>query len=172
MSPFARSRHRVEAPRALPGRRVIGIEEPSNPELAPADPHDHVALHGQRRPRDAVSRLRIPDRHIPHDGAGTPVEGHQVSVQRSDVHPVTQERDAAARPVATQRQRPWKLPAVRPQDVSGVRVERQDFIRRLGHVHHAVGDERRRLDHLVRGGWHRAGPAELKLLHIGTVHLA
>ena len=54
----------------------------------------------------------------------------------------------------------------------GVRVERQDLVRRLGHVHDAVGDERRRLDHFLSRVRQLEGPAELKLRDVRTVHLA
>ena len=95
VSEFAGTGNRREAPQARAGRRIVGVDEAADPELAAGDAGDDLVLHRQRRAGDAEALHRIGDLHFPEQRTGPGVERQERRVERADEDPVAEHRDAA-----------------------------------------------------------------------------
>ena len=119
-----------------------------------------------RAARVPVALRRIGDPGLPRRAPAARVEREHRRVLRGDEDPVAPDREIAelvepARQVALQRT------PVLPDQRAGVGLQRLDDVARVGQVHHAPVDERRRLVHAVR---HRPRPGEAQVADVLRVH--
>ena len=128
----------VEAPRALAGLRVVGVDEAANAVLAAGDADDHLVLDDQRRDRRGVADLVVLERRVPDDGAGLHVEREQVRVERGHEQLVAEHAEAAVDEAAAGGQVRRQLAAVAPDLAAGPRVDRPRDVLRAGDVEHVV----------------------------------
>ena len=141
---LARSRDRMGLPHRLAVARVKGGDVAADPELAARGADHDLALGDERGQREVVAVLVIVDGGVPHDRARLGVEGDEVRIDRRDVHPVPPERHAPVGRVELQ-QILGQLLLVAPEEVTGLRPQRDDLLLGRRDEHHAVVDDGRRL---------------------------
>ena len=125
MSWLAWPRHRIEAPFALAGRRIVRVNEPAHSVLAARHADDDQSLHRQRRDREAVSRAIIRRDHVPHHGPGLGVERDHVRIQRAHKNLVAQNCEPAIHPPAARTNISRNLPLVHPDGPPRAGIERK-----------------------------------------------
>ena len=153
---------------------------------APGHPRDHLAADDDGARRGLVAQLLVGHGHVPHQPARARVQRDEVGVVGRAEDQVAVDRHVAldaAPGVAARGRRPLRqarnvrlLTAaaasghrrgrrrarpVFPDQRAGCRIERLDDAARVGQVHHAVVDERRRL--LRARVVHRPRPGQLQL---------
>ena len=146
------ARHGVEAPGALAGLGVVGVDVAAHAVLGAAVADDHLALGDPGRAGDRVHRV-FGDRHRrPRDLPGLGVEGDQPAVEGAGDHLAAVESGAAVHGVAAglHRDGTRHFRIVDPQRFAGDRVEGVDHVPGAGRVHHAVDDQRRGLEAPLR----------------------
>jgi hypothetical protein len=95
VSLFARLGDCIAAPAALAGLDIVSIQKAPNTVLASRDARDHHVFHHQRRPGDAVPGRVVDHLRFPADIAAAGIEGHELGVERAQVHGVAQNGEAA-----------------------------------------------------------------------------
>src|SRR5215510_11968733 len=94
-----------------------------------------------------MSRGIVANPDFPANRARLRVQSDEVAVERPDIQRVVKNCNAAiCRAEAQSSNKHRKVSLPRPQRASGSQVERCDPGWRLGHVHHSVYNERRRLE--------------------------
>src|SRR6185503_19236515 len=121
---LAGPRNGVEAPRALPGLRVVGVDEAADAVLAAGDADNHLVLDDERRDGGRVPLREVFERRVPDDRAGLHVERQQVRVERRHEEAIAEDAEspvdeAAARGEAAGRR---QLALVTPDFPPGARV--------------------------------------------------
>ena len=147
------------APREVAGRRVVGVDEAADAELAAGDARHDLALDDEGRGGLAVARAVVGDLAVPHQVAGARVDGHEVRVEGAHVEGVAEDGHPAVVPPAADAQVVGQGVVVAPVLAPGGGVDGDDVARRLGDEHHPVDHQRRRL-----------GPVELRDL-VGPLQL-
>ncbi len=94
-SGLARRRHGPEAPRALAGLRVVGVEEAANAALRAGDADDDLVLDRERRAGRRVVERRVGDLLLPQHATRSGVERDQLRVQRRQEQRRSENRQAA-----------------------------------------------------------------------------
>ena len=140
----------------MAGDEASGLRETA----APGDTADDHAVRDRRSGRVAETLRLVGLLRLPHEITGPRIDGDHRQVGRGHEDLVLVERDGAHQvgpaPLGI-------LAAVLPDDVAGPRVERLQDVSRIGQVHHAVMDQRRRL-HASR--FHRPHPGEPQLVDV------
>ena len=145
---FAGAGNGEGAPRLLAGVEVGGVDPAADAELAAGAADDREIANDQRGEREGLGDRRIRDLALPHHLAGRLVEREQAAVERDRDDLVLPQRhaavvDAAAGHVAGPGavgagvELPLDQPFLAAGDVDGV-----DRAPAVGHVHHAVFDDR------------------------------
>ena len=165
------SRHGVEAPRELAGVRVVGGHVPAHAVLGAAVADDDLAVGNPRRAGDRVRLLLVDRRRLPRHLAALGVDRHQPPVEHADVHTPLVEGRAAVHDIAARQLvvLAVHLGVVFPQLLTGPRIDRVGDAPRPGGVHHAVDDQRRRLETAIGPGLERPGQAQGR--SVGVVDL-
>ena len=167
---LARRRNRVPAPHALAGLRVVGVHEPADAVFRARHADDDLAVDRERRQRQVVADLVVVHGDVPPQRARLRVERRQVAGDRSGVHHVVEHGDAAIHRRRSDHDHiVGNLRRPAPQRTPGAHVERGHRARRLGHVHHAVHDERRGFEDARRSKL--VDPGRLQLRHVLLVDL-
>src|SRR5579862_7558370 len=92
---LARSRDRVEAPGALARGDIVGVNETADSVLAARNADDDFIFDDQGSDSEGVALRVIGGLDIPEDIAGGGVERHDVSIERSEEKPRTEDGEAA-----------------------------------------------------------------------------
>jgi hypothetical protein len=156
-----RSGDGVEAPRALAGLGIVGIDEPPNPVLGAGDAENDLVLDDERRDGGGVPELVIRKLDVVQDAAGSHVQRDEVRVDGGHEQAIAEDpepaihRAAAAPPVLRQ------IAAIAPDRAPRTRVDRPGVVVEPGDVQHAVDDHRRRLEAAERAGLERPLRREL-----------
>src|SRR5262249_27625660 len=150
-------------PRLLAGFRVEGDDVSADAELsARAADHD-LALGDERRQGEVVSVLVVVDLRFPEHLPGPRIERDDEGVEGGDVDLVPVEADATARGVRLDDVL-GQLALVAPDEVAGLRVQREHLVAGRSHEHDAVVDEWRRLMTLDRAAGVR--PYRFEIAHV------
>src|SRR5207248_4357429 len=128
VSRFAAAGDRVEAPRALPRRRLVRVDETANAELTAGDADDDFVFDDERRAREAVALVGISGSDIPTHTAGLRIEADDVCVERSHEQAVAQRRQAAVLRTAAERHLLRQISLVVPERTAGANVDRVRMI--------------------------------------------
>ena len=88
MARLARTRNRVEAPRARPRLGVVRVDEAANADLAACHADQNLVLHRKRRERERMARFVVGRLDVPHDVAGLRVQGDEVRVECPEVEAI------------------------------------------------------------------------------------
>ena len=155
--------HGVEAPGALAGLRVVGVDVAAHAVLGAAVADDHLALRDSRRSGDRVHRVLGHRHRGPGEFSGLGVDGDQAPVEGGGDHLAAVQRGAAVDRVAAglHRDGARHLRVVGPQRFAGDGVHRVDHVPGAGRVHDAVDDQRRRFEAPLRVRLLDPGDAEL-----------
>ena len=140
---------RVESPEQLAVLGVVGLDEAADAVFAAVGADQDLAVDSGRGHRFAIALLRIADLLLPDDRTGLGVERDQLRVERADIDPVVVDRDAAVVRAAAEGRDRTELGLEVPDFGAGLGVERVDVAVRGGDVHHAVDDDRRRLERFL-----------------------
>ncbi len=161
------ARHRVEAPRELAGRAVVGGDVAAHAVLRAAVADQHLVLDDARGAGDRVRLRRVDRDDRPGFLAGLGVEGDEASVEGSDVDAALPGRDAAVDHVAAGAgsDGAGHLRVVLPEELAGAGVDRLHLAPGARGVEDPVDGERRRLLPAVRVEVER--PGEGQALHVG-----
>ncbi len=166
---FTRRRHRVVAPDARAGGRIVGIDEAARGVFAARDPHDHLVADDERRQRRRVAHLVVGEHDVPHHAAGQAVERQQMGVEGDHEQPIPEHGEAAVdRGRGSVREIVRQVAAVLPERPPGAAVECPGKVVRSGHVEHAVPRQRRGFE--AASARHRAGlerPLRGQPVHVG-----
>ena len=92
---LTRRRHGPEAPRALAGLRVVGIEESANAAFGAGDADDDLVLDRERRAGRGVVQPGIGERLLPQHAARSRVERDELRIQRRQEQRGAEDREAA-----------------------------------------------------------------------------
>ena len=142
---LARRRNRVEAPDALSGPRVVGIDVAPAREVSTRHSNNHLVLEDERRRRDRVGILRIADRDVPDDITRLPVECDEMRVECAHVQAIAENPKAAIHGPATDRRRNvGRQPAsIAPNRTARPPIDGPRLVVVPGQVQNAVNDKRR-----------------------------
>ena len=162
---LARAGHHPEAPGALAGGGVEGVDEAADAVLGAGDADHDLVLDDERRRGGAVAFLVVVDHRVPHHRAGLHVEGQQVRVERVHVEAVAEHGEAAVDAAAADVHALGQVADVAPDLAPGAGVDRPRRVVRPGDVHHAVEDDRRRLELAELRGLER--PLRRQLADVG-----
>src|SRR6266851_7670260 len=94
MTWLARPRHSVEAPLALAGCRVVGVDEAANAVFTSRNAKYDEILHRQRCRREAVAQPVVGGGYVPDDATGFRIERNQMRIERAEDNLVTENRKA------------------------------------------------------------------------------
>jgi hypothetical protein len=163
--------HGVEAPRQLAGLGIVGRHVAAHAVLRAAVADDDLPVRDARRAGDCVRLVLIDRRRLPCDLAARRIDRGQPSVEHTDVDTALVERGAAIDDVTAGDVvvLAMHFGVVLPQLLAGARVDRVGDAPRSGRIHHAVDDQRRRLEAAVRRGFEL--PRETELRDIAIVDL-
>src|SRR5205823_3176911 len=93
---FLSSRWNRPRPPHTPSRLgIVGVQKTANAGFASADADNDLAVDCERGGSDGMTRRVVADLHRPSFGAGSRVEGDEITVQGSDVHGVVEDGDTA-----------------------------------------------------------------------------
>ena len=166
---LTRPRDGVEPPRLLARLGVVRGDEPADAAVPAGGADDHLVLDGQRRQGQGVRQVLVGHLDVPQFGAGGRIDRHDVRVERAHEHAVAEHRHAAvvrpaAGPVVGRRRI-----AVDPEHTARPGVERDDVVRPLRYVHHAVDHNRRCLPGTEDG--RLVHPLQLQVADVGRRNL-
>ena len=136
---------RIEAPRAPAGLRVVGVDEPANPEFSAGDADDDLVPHDERSDRCRISELVVGQGDVVGHSAGAHVKREQVRVGSRHEQAIAKDTEAAVDGAAAEVQVLRELAAVMPDLPARSRIDRPGVVVEAGHVQHAVDHQRRRL---------------------------
>ena len=159
----------VEGPEQLAVLGVVGLDEAADAVFAAVGADQDFAVDGGRRHRLAVALLGIGELLLPDDSAGLGVERDQLGVERADIDLVVIDGDAAIVGAAAEGRDRAELGLEVPDLLAGLGVERVDVAERRGDIHHAVDDDRRRLERLLDLGGE--DPGRMQMRDIAAVDL-
>ena len=162
-------RRRVEVPHELARVGIIGAHETADTILATVGADQNLAVDSGRRHGFAVAKLWIGDLGFPNQTTGLGVESDELGIKRPHKDLVFIDGDAAIVGTAAIGRDGSHLVLVVPELFAGLGVEGIDVIERRGDVHHAVDDDRRRLQRLFH--FSLENPCGTKLADIGLVDL-
>ena len=159
----------VRTPPFLARFRVVRRNEATLLVVADAavDAVDHQSVNDDRTARVGVALRRIGDLRLPERPAAARVERKHGRVLGGDEDLVAPDREVAEL-VEPTRQVAFQPTPVLPDQRAGVGLQRLDDVARIGQVHDAVVNERRRLIHAVR---HRPRPHQAQIAHVPGVDL-
>ena len=170
MAEFAGAGDGVEAPEALAGSGVVGLDEAADSVFAASHPgHDFVLDH-EGGGGNAVALHGIGNLDFPEGRAGAQVQGHQGGVEGTEEEAASEHGHPAVDAITLVRIDYLLGALVAPDLAAGAGIQGEDLTGRAGGVHHAVHDQRDGFNDAVTG--HGYGPAGLKLAHVGGVDLA
>ena len=133
---------------ALSALRVVGIDVATAGEISAGHADDYFIFDDKRRRRDGVGFFEIADRDVPDDGAGFPVESHEMRVQRAHVQAVAEDPESSIHRATTYRRDEIgrQSAAISPDWTARPPINRPGLIVVSGNVQNAVDDERRVLN--------------------------
>ena len=144
---LALARDRVEAPHALAGLGIVGVDEPARRDIAARITHNHLVFDHKRRGDDSVAHLVVVDHGVPHDLARVAIERQHVRVEGAHVHLVAERRKpSVGRVHAAIRQCRRQQPAIAPDLAAGPCIDRPGVVVVAGDVEDPVHHQRRPLE--------------------------
>ena len=153
---LARLAGRIEGPLQVAVLRIERLQDTRQIVEVARHPHEQVVLHQQRRVGRPIALAGVGDLDPPFHRAVRRVQRHQIAVGRRQVDQVLVDGDAAMPDVEGLVVRI----GVGPQLASAARVDRPHVVRRR-HVHHAVDEDRARLDLIVPPGLEDPGESQV-----------
>ena len=153
-------RNGVEIPELLAGLGVIGAHEAADAVFAAVGADQNLVLDHGRRHRLAVAELGIGDVGHPDHFAGLGVQRDQLGIEGGEIDLVVENLDAAIVGAAAKGRDRSHLVSVVPELLAGLGVKRVDMAERRRHVHHAIDDDRRRLEQFLDVGLENPGDTQ------------
>src|ERR1700732_4414091 len=123
MTWLSRPRHSVEAPLALAGCRVVGVDEAANSVFPSRNAECDQILHRQRRRWEAVAQLVVGGGYVPDDATGFRVERNQVCIKRAEDNLVAENRKTTIDASAARTNVGRQLALIEPDGPPGAAVE-------------------------------------------------
>ncbi len=162
-------RNGVEIPDLLAGLGIIGADEAADAVFAAIGADQDLVLDHGRRHRLAIAEFGIGNVGDPDDLARLGVQRDQLGIERREIDLVVKNLDAAiVRAAAENRDRPH-LVIVVPELLAGLGVKRVDMAERGRHIHHAIDDDRRRLERFLDVGLE--DPGDMQALDVVAIDL-
>ena len=159
----------VDAPEHLAVVSVIRRDVAAHAEIGAAVADEHLALHDPRRACDRVVLGLIDGQGLPHLVTALRFERDEPAVEGAHVHLARPHRHAAIDDVAAafRAVRAGHLRIELPQDLAGLRVERQHVAPGTGRVDDAIDHDRRRLHAARAPSLDVVRPRETQLADVG-----
>ena len=142
---LARSGNRVEAPELLARLRLVRGNESANAEFTAAHTDDDLVFHHQRRMHDRIPGLAAFHLHLPPLAAGGGIDRDEIRVDGPHEQRVAKDGQPAIVIAAAVDSPRGRMP-VDPEHSSRRGIERDHVVRGRDGIHHAVDDQRRRLE--------------------------
>ena len=172
---LAGRRDRELAPESLARRGIVGIDEPADARLGATHPDNDLAVDCQRRERQGKADIVVGNDRVPAHGTCRGIERDNMCIEGADINRIIEHRDTAIDLRETD-VLGFRVHVGRPgpEHLAGCCIERRYRARRLGEIHDAVDDDRRRLDQpgTANGrGLHLVRPDHFQVCNIVLVDL-
>ena len=143
----------------MPVQRVVRVDEPARRVVPAGDSDDHLVLDDERCAGRRITDPVVGEHDVPGHAARSRIERKQVGVGGGHEQPIAQQAEAAVHGRnGAVGEVVGQLAAVLPERPAGARVEGPRAVEGTGHVHHAVGHERRPLESPARDDAGLKGP--------------
>ena len=149
----ARLRYGMCPPQAFPGFCIIGVQKTVERAFAGRDPDNDLVTHYQRSMGDGETLLVVIDRDVIDNAAGLRVQGHEMSVEGTQIQTVAQQGEASVGGYRAVGVVFGQGTTIAPDRGAGAGVQRRRVVARACYKHEAIRHDGRVL---------HAGAAELK----------